>query len=356
MNRQAGKLHTLRRESALHFKGLGAVKRGLFCRHRLRSALILPAAALLLYSCDPPVSNPGGTQTQHVKTKSDGSTITTKPTAEGGTLAVHRNPGGTETQRVETKSDGSSITTTPAAKGGTLVVYKDSTGTETLRVETRSDKSTITTKPTAGGITKELVIHSSLTGIEDKAFENKQLTSLTVGNGVKTIGKQAFAGNPKLKTVTITGTGPVASNAFKGIFSASGSSGIELIIQEGITAIGDEAFQNNKLTSVSIPPSVTAIGEAAFWDNNLTSLTIGNSVKTIGNEAFSYNKLTSVSIPPSVTAIGEAAFADNKLTSVILAKALYDARGDAFDDNPAGLRFYEYSASAPGGRGPEFVD
>ena len=43
----------------------------------------------------------------------------------------------------------------------------------------------------------------------------------------------------------------------------------------------------------------------------------------------------------------------NELTSVILPKALYEVRGTAFVRNPAGLKFYEYSASAPGSRGPE---
>ena len=315
MNRKAGNLHTLRRKGAAH------------C---LRAALALPAAALLLYSCDPPASPP---------------------------------PASREISRVETKKDGSTVTTTPTAEGGELVVTKDPDGREVSRLETRSDKSTITTKTTAGGITKELVIHPSVTAIEDKAFENSGLTSLTIGNGVRRIGN-AFANNPQLKTVTIAGTGPVKRNSFRGIFSRSGSSGIELTIQDGITAIADYAFAGNQLTSVSIPPSVTAIGDYAFFSTQLTSLTIGNSVKTIGAEAFALNQLTSLTIPPSVTkvgrgafydnlltkltippsvtAIGDYAFADNQLTRVTLSKALYDARGDAFDANSPGLRFSDH--------------
>ena len=257
-----------------------------------------------------------GKETKRDEAQDDGSTITTTRTAEGSTLAVHKKPDGTETQRVETKSDKSTITTTPAAKGGTLAVHKNSSGTETQRVETRSDKSTITTK----GTTKELVLHPSVTAIEDKAFKNNDLTSLTIGNGVKTIGLGIFQNNRQLRTVTITGKGPVESNAFKAVFSASGSLRIELIIEDGITAIGDEAFAYNQLTKLTIPSSVTAIGERAFTFNALTKLTI----------------------PPSVTAIGERAFSGNKLTSVILSKALYDARGYAFAGNPPGLRFLDH--------------
>ena len=405
MNREAGKLHTLRREGTRHFKGPGAMKRGLFYLHRrrLRAALALPAVALLLYSCDPPALPPASREVSRVETKKNEPTITTTPTDEGGELVVTKGPEDKEISRVETKKDGSTITTTPTAEGGTLVVHKNPGGNETQRVETRSDKSAITTTPTPeGGITKELVIHSSVTAIEDKAFENNELTSLTVGNSIRRIGKEAFAGNPKLKTVRITGTGAVESNLFtyedtprsrKGIFNESVSSGIELIIEEGITEIGTGAFYRNKLTSVSIPPSVTKIGNSAFsgsqltsltigngvktigeWafarnkltsltippsvtvignyafrNNQLTSLTIGNGVKTIGNNAFLNNKLASVTIPPSVTSIGGGAFRNNQLTSVILPKALYDARRSQFDDNPADLRFRNHKGDSLGG-------
>ena len=168
-------------------------------------------------------------------------------------------------------------------------------------------------------------IPPSVTAIGDWAFYNNQLTSLTIGNGVKTIGDNAFYKN-KLTSLTI------------------GNS---------VRTIGEAAFSNNQLTSVSIPPLVSAIGKNAFENNQLTSLTIGNGVRTIGDYAFQNNKLTSVTIPPSVTAIGDYAFWYNKLTSVTLSKALYEAHRNAFIINSDGLKFYEYSASAPDSRGRE---
>ena len=61
-----------------------------------------------------------------------------------------------------------------------------------------------------------------------------------------------------------------------------------VVIDEGITGIGNAAFNNcNGVTSVSIPATVTTIGNAAFaFCTNLTSVNISSSVNFIGEEAF----------------------------------------------------------------------
>jgi len=62
----------------------------------------------------------------------------------------------------------------------------------------------------------------------------------------------------------------------------------DLIIEEGVTYIGQGAFAHEflALTSITIPNSVTEIGAEAFWDCiNLTTITIPDGVTTIGEFA-----------------------------------------------------------------------
>ena len=99
----------------------------------------------------------------------------------------------------------------------------------------------------------------------------------------------------------------------------------ELILPEGVTEIGDMAFANSRIKSVTIPASVTAIGENAFLDCQELGVVvieddIGNPSRLarIGNYAFNRCKLlTSINLPAGLpdTGIGEGVFADcEKLT------------------------------------------
>ena len=83
-----------------------------------------------------------------------------------------------------------------------------------------------------------------------------------------------------------------------------------------MTSIGNAAFYNNDLISLTIPDGVTSILASAFAENNLTSVTIPDSVTSIGGYAFWYNSLTTVIIGNSVTIIGDNAFYGNNLTTV----------------------------------------
>ena len=101
-------------------------------------------------------------------------------------------------------------------------------------------------------------------------------------------------------------------------------------IPDSVTAIGSGAFSVNALTSVTVPDSVITIGSGAFYDNDLTSVTIGNSVTTIGDDAFGANALTSLALGNSIVTIGLQAFAGNSLTSVTIPDSVITIGEGAF--------------------------
>lgn len=95
-----------------------------------------------------------------------------------------------------------------------------------------------------------------------------------------------------------------------------------LLPQDGkITSIATEAFDHEckQLTGILIPNGVTAIGDRAFeLCKGLISVTIPEGVTSIGKEAFwACESLKSITIPKSVTNIGDSAFNGcNNLTSI----------------------------------------
>ena len=137
--------------------------------------------------------------------------------------------------------------------------------------------------------------------------------------------------------------GPITTIGNEAFYRCSSLTSVT--IGNGITSIGEYAFYGCSLTSVTIPDSVTSIGNEAFYGcSSLTSATIGDSVTSIGNEAFNYcTHLTSATIGDSVTSIGNEAFNYcTRLTSVYCKATTPPALGgtNVFDDNRSGRKIY----------------
>ncbi len=81
-----------------------------------------------------------------------------------------------------------------------------------------------------------------------------------------------------------------------------------------VTSVGDEAFYNNSLTSITIPASVTSLGYRAFSGCSSLETVIfisGSQLESIGNYAFNKcSSITSITIPASVTNLGMLAFSN----------------------------------------------
>ena len=194
-------------------------------------------------------------------------------------------------------------------------------------------------------------------GIGDYAFygfysASYKLESVTIPNGVTRIGKRAFSGCPNLTDVTIPASMAVVDNgAFSGcsnlkgvhisnlvnwcqitfVYSSNplrqahelylnGERVTKLVIPEGVTSIGDDAFAGcSGLTEVAFPNSVTNIGNSSFMGcSGLMELALPSSVVKIGTWAFrGCSGLTEVEIPHGVKAIGGGVFSDcSSLTKI----------------------------------------
>ena len=137
------------------------------------------------------------------------------------------------------------------------------------------------------------------------------------------------------KTLTISGTGDMYNFGYSSSSRppwVSLQSDIEnIVIEDGITSIGDNAFHGNMMDQnsfkhASIGKDVTKIGENAFYHNiNLETVNLPDGLVSIGTYAFyTCDNLTSdIIIPDSVTEIKDYAFqCCRKIKSLKIGKGL----------------------------------
>ena len=115
--------------------------------------------------------------------------------------------------------------------------------------------------------------------------------------------------------LTISGTGKMADWSLQQPWSDNAFQVVTVEISDGITYIGDYAFNNCMyITSLSIPDSVSSIGQYAFFDcQSLSSISIPDSVTVLETSVFydCYN-LTSVTLPENIQSIKYGAFQNCK--------------------------------------------
>lgn len=176
----------------------------------------------------------------------------------------------------------------------------------------------------------------------NSVFEDNQISTLNIGNGVEVLPSMGLSG----LTGTLTMPNSVTYIGEAAFRDCSGLTG-NLIIPSSVTSIDAEAFRGTGFNgTLTIPEGVTSIGRRAFnetgfttinynaincvmgaqfdeWENtytyecvfkwcqNLETLNIGENVQTISPSAFNVDGFTGdLVIPSSVTAIGANAFAE----------------------------------------------
>ena len=136
--------------------------------------------------------------------------------------------------------------------------------------------------------------------------------------------------------LTISGTGGMANytSASGTPWEARKSSITAVVVENGITSVGDYAFYDcDSLTSVSLPEGLRTIGNYALYScNALSTINLPSGVTSLGSYSFAYNeKLKNVTLPSTLTTIGSNAFyCCSALTKITLPEELTAIQYEAF--------------------------
>lgn len=191
------------------------------------------------------------------------------------------------------------------------------------------------------GITGMVEIPNGVTSIGGHAFENCNMTGISIPKSVTELGEDII-GNCKNFTDLSIDMEEIPASAFQfysnitnltigpnvktigslAFFECTGLTG-NIEIPDGVTSIGKESFYGcNKITGISIPNSVKEFPTYSISDcTNLTNLSIDMETITTSTfyEWYGCERITNMTIGPNVKKIGAGALSDcYSLTSLTI--------------------------------------
>ena len=181
-------------------------------------------------------------------------------------------------------------------------------------------------------------------------YFNSKTTSVTLPEGLESIGSTAFFFARNIKTLHIPDSvKTIGSMAFSGVSNAplnipasvefigdsafSGSGVVDGDLPEGLTYLGDKAFSNcTGLTSITLPSTVETYGPNIFYGcSNVTYVELPQNMEKIPNGLlWSCTSLKRIYIPSSVREIGNAAFYSSGIEKLNLPDGLQEIEPWAF--------------------------
>lgn len=253
---------------------------------------------------------------------------------------------------------------------GTLTI----TGNNTELTENEVSESALENAGIDFSRVNKLVIGNGITGFDRWGMWNlkKYIKELEIhGNAGMNMPEQCFYDVPNIESVVISGAVDVPRDMF------GKCTGLKKVtLKNGVRSIGEDAFRDcsslesvifentvlekisdgafwgcSALSSIALPDSVTEIERNAFFETGLRNIQLPEKLTLIGGGAFCNCKnLKQVQLPPQLKELGEGAFFNcENLAQIQLPSQLNKLGGDAFRDCtsldkidiPAGLKQIE---------------
>ena len=164
------------------------------------------------------------------------------------------------------------------------------------------------------GLNGTLTLGDGITELGSAAFNKCNFTSIVWGKNVTTISDQnAFANNTALTSVTLPDT--IKTLGKQAFYKNSALETV--ILPDNLESMGEAAFRESGVENIVIPSSLSSIPKHAFYNcASLKTVYISDGVTSIGEAAFNKcNSLHNVYIPQSVTSFGETALKPESGTS-----------------------------------------
>ena len=151
---------------------------------------------------------------------------------------------------------------------------------------------------------------------------------VVIEDGVTSIGDNAFYNLENLGEVQIADSvAKIGTSAFEACPLLE-----EVLIPDSVTEVGARTFYGcYDLKEVKLSENMTTIPDYMFYFCDLEEITLPAGVTKIGSNAFSHCKLKEVILPDTVTEIGERAFASCKMATIEFPAAVTTIGAYAFN-------------------------
>lgn len=186
---------------------------------------------------------------------------------------------------------------------------------------------------------------SNMSTLPSSTFENcTKLESITLPQNMTVLGDYAFknsgivtVANTSSSTSVSSGVIDLAGISTLGAGVFTGCKGISSVVfSNSLSSIGDQAFYNSSVKTVSIPESasVTNIGASAFAYSAVTSFDVPDSITGLNSNCFAgCSELTTVTFPDNFTTLRESVFNGcSKLSKLDFPASLKYVSEDAFNN------------------------